>query len=188
MEGIIIPESVEFVGRYAFRTCYTTILICNLDILIEEDAFIYCTMYTPVSYITTNPKDNPIHLLENDEPYSLVTDCEIVDNYVYSLHLFMFDLYVEPNGIIGCISFAANNYSPITIPYREGYKFVGLSYEKDSNSIDIYPITEVIPIKIEEDVELLERSGEKEMIYLNFEDFLVKDLDIVLYTVWEKVE
>ncbi len=170
IEGVTIPRSVKEIESNAFIRCFTSIILYDTIEKVEKDAFLGCCLYYEGEY-SSKIKGS----------FAIFTDCTINNGYLVSWTYKVNDKYGTPNAFFSIDTDKYNNNFP-EIPYREGYKFLGFSYSKDSIIPDIC-------VEKFEKKYFVGTDIEKICYYVITSD-LLKTLEsgTTLYCVWKKID
>lgn len=204
IDSLVIPKTVKIIRSLAFSYCFCPIVIYNTIETIEGAALVSDTVYTnfkSTELVKFDTSSDQMYVCPNSikSLNAFFSNCEIEDGIVKSFNYF--NGVIDDNGVThkistcsGDIDFKStiykldsrySNYLKIPyVPCRDGYKFIGYSYTKDSNTIDI-PVIE----KEFTDEVLLKYTYTRICRYA-----LNKDLkntlpqELTLYPVWKKID
>ena len=146
IKSINIPKSVKIIGTAAFYQCFCPIILHNtFDSISSNGAFECTSVYTDITYDEFSEKYYSVSVGTGEfGRASLCLNCTFVDDYLYSyqyieeqltertkrknyqLHGYMDDGWLQ-----------LDITDIIEVPYREGYEFMGFSFEKDSDNVDV---------------------------------------------------
>ena len=122
LTSVVLPTSLKAIGRQAFRGCtsLTGITIPSTVIDIGKHAFYGCTSLTVYTEYTSAPESFDKYWNSSYRP--VVWGCTLSDekDYVYSV-----------KKVSGSVTFK-NDSNTISMPYREGYTFVGWATRADA--------------------------------------------------------
>ena len=178
IETVILPKSLKTIEKNAFYNCQTTFLLYNTIETIGEDAFFLDTVYTNISCL-----DFPTNLNTYEISWFVIFDCDIDEGYVRKIHNYRFNEIIDGNIHRSHLTWQGLYF---IIPHRDGYNFLGFSYDEEMKNLDIP--AEHIKEKIRYGLTPIEVTEVEWEISLSLDAFKTIENDIILYSVWEKIE